>query len=85
MVRFASIAKDLAGKPLSGATGITFLLYKDEQGGSPLWLETQNVQPDSTGHYGVMLGATKANGLPVELFSSGEAQWLGVQIAGQPE
>jgi hypothetical protein len=85
MVRFAGIAKDLDGKPLSGVTGITFLLYKDEQGGAPLWLETQNVQPDSTGHYSVILGATKAEGLPVELFRSGEAQWLGMQIAGQPE
>jgi len=85
MVRFAGIAKDLDSKPLSGVTGITFLLYKDEQGGTPLWLETQNVQPDSTGRYSVMLGVTKADGLPVELFRSGDAQWLGVQIAGQPE
>jgi hypothetical protein len=85
MVRFAGIARDLNGKPLNVVTGITFLLYKDEQDGNPLWMETQNVQPDSAGHYSVMLGTTKAEGLPTELFRSGQAHWLGVQIAGQHE
>jgi hypothetical protein len=32
-----------------------------------------------------MLGSTKAEGLPADLFASGEARWLGVQAAGQPE
>lgn len=31
------------------------------------------------------LGATKSDGLPAELFTSAEARWLGVQVAGQPE
>ena len=35
------------GKVLTGVTGITFAIYSEETGGSPLWLETQNVQADS--------------------------------------
>src|SRR5580693_760739 len=49
LVRFAAVAKDTENKPLTGITGITFLLYKDQEGGAPLWMETQNVQPDSSG------------------------------------
>jgi len=54
-------------------------------GGAPLWLETQNVTPDKTGHYTVTLCSTTAQGLPTDLFASGEARWLGVQAQGQAE
>ena len=83
LVKFSGAAKDVSGKPLSGVVGVTFSLYQDEQGGAAFWLETQNVQGDASGHYNVSLGAEKP--LPVELFSSGEARWLGVQVAGQQE
>ena len=74
---------------LTGASsrlvGITFAFYKEQQGGAPLWLETQSVRLDAAGHYSVELGSTQANGLPKELFASGEARWLGVQREGQTE
>jgi trimeric autotransporter adhesin len=85
LVKFGGILTDDSGKPLTGTVGVTFLLYKDEQGGSPLWLETQNVQPSKSGHYTVMLGSTTSQGLPPEIFVSGEARWLAVQPQGQPE
>src|SRR5208337_5327144 len=75
LVNFTGTLTDAVGKPLSGTVGVTFYLYKDEQGSAPLWLETQNVQLDKTGHYSVMLGSTNSHGLPVELFASGEARW----------
>ena len=84
LVRFSGKAMDDDGKPLSGAVGVTFSLYKDQQGGSPLWVETQNVQADATGHYTALLGSASVEGVPLSLFSSGEAQWLGVQVQGQP-
>src|SRR5271155_1419322 len=83
LVNFSGMLTEVYGKPLTGMVGITFYLYKDQQGGSPLWLETQNVQPDPTGHYSVMLGSTTSQGLPASLFTSGEAHWLGVQVQGQ--
>jgi len=85
LVKFSGSVKDLNGKPLTGIAGITFALYKDDQGGAPLWIETQNVQLDSSGRYSIMLGSTKPDGLPVDLFSSGEARWLGVRVNGAEE
>ena len=81
MVKFGGTVQDAPSRLL----GVTFALYKDQQGGAPLWLETQSVQLDASGHYSVQLGSTQASGLPKELFASGEARWLGVQPEGQPE
>jgi hypothetical protein len=81
MVKFSGT---VAGAP-GQLVGLTFALYKDQQGGAPLWLETQSVSVDAAGHYSVQLGATLPNGLPRELFASGEARWLGVQREGQSE
>jgi trimeric autotransporter adhesin len=85
LVKFSGAAKDAIGKPMSNLTGITFALYQDQQGGTALWTENQNVQPDAAGHYTVWLGATTNEGMPVDLFASGQARWLGVQVEGQPE
>jgi hypothetical protein len=85
MVSFSGRLTDVNDKPLTGVVGVTFYLYKDQQGSAPLWMETQNVQPDKTGGYSVMLGSTTSHGLPAELFASGEARWLGVQAQGQGE
>ena len=59
LVKFSGVLLDGTGKPLTGIVGVTFSLYKDQQGGAPLWMETQNVQPDNTGH----------------LFTAGEPRW----------
>jgi hypothetical protein len=85
LVKFSGTLTDINGKPLSGVVGVTFALYKDEQGGSPLWIETQNATLDKSGHYTVMLGSTTSTGLPADIFIAGEARWLAVQAEGQGE
>jgi hypothetical protein len=85
LINYAGVLTNVNGKPLTGVIGVTFLLYKDQQGGSPLWMETQNVQPDKSGHYSVLLGSTTSGGMPRDVFVSGEARWLGVQVAGEQE
>src|ERR1700676_5420810 len=86
LIQFSNVATDEGGNSMSGVVSITFALYTGQQGGEPLWTETQrNVQLDSTGHYSVQLGVTQPNGVPTTLFTSGEARWLGVRIAEQPE
>jgi N-acetylneuraminic acid mutarotase len=85
VIRFSGNLADADGKPLSGMVGVTFSLYKEEQGGAPLWVETQNVAGDKSGHYSVTLGSTTTQGLPQAIFASGEARWLGVQPQGQAE
>ncbi len=85
LVNFSGKAVDAEGKPLSGVAGVTFAIYKDQSESVPLWLETQNVTADSKGNYTVQLGATKPEGLPLDLFTSGEARWLGVRVNGGEE
>jgi hypothetical protein len=86
LLQFSNVATDEGGSPMSGLVSITFSLYNSQQGGEPLWTETQNnVQLDSTGHYSVQLGITKPAGVPTTLFTSGQARWLGVQTAEQAE
>jgi hypothetical protein len=85
LVNFSGKAVDGQGKVHSGVTGVTFAIYKDQDGGSPLWLESQNVQADAKGNYTAQLGATKPDGLPLDLFTSGEARWLGVTVNGGQE
>jgi hypothetical protein len=85
LVRFSGTAKDMNGSPLTGVVGVTFALYSEATGGAALWLETQNITADSNGHYTILLGSTKPDGLPAELFTSERAHWVGVQVSGQAE
>jgi N-acetylneuraminic acid mutarotase len=80
LMRFAGAFKDEQGQPRTGVVGVTFAIYTEQEGGAGLWLETQNVQLSEQGHYTVLLGSTKSEGLPLELFSAGEPRWLGVQV-----
>ena len=84
LVRYSGVALRADGKALSGASSITFLIFKDQAGGEPLWAETQTVGFDPAGHYEVYLGAGNPSGLPADLFGTGEARWLEVQVAGEP-
>jgi hypothetical protein len=85
LVKFSGSMKDDAGPTEAGIKGVTFALYKDQSGGAPLWMETQNIHVDTKGNYTALLGSTKPEGLPADLFSSNEARWLGVQLEGQAE
>ena len=85
-IRYSGTLKDAQGSPLSASTiGVTFAIYKQQDGGAPVWMETQNVVADATGNYSVLLGSTTAVGLPGDLFSQQEQRWLGVQVQGEAE
>jgi hypothetical protein len=60
--------------------GATFAIYSEQEGGTPLWTEDQNVELDDVGNYTALLGATKNGGVPPELFAAGEARWLQVKF-----
>jgi hypothetical protein len=84
-VNYSGVLLDGNNKAITSVTGVTFSLYKEQQGGAALWMETQNIHPDKAGNYTVMLGSSSTEGLPSSLFVAGEARWLGVQIQGQAE
>ena len=69
----------------SSMVALSFSIYKDQIGGMPLWSEIQNVAMKPDGSFTAFLGGGTAVGLPVELFSGGEARWLGVRLIGQEE
>ncbi len=85
LVQFNGTLKDAAARPIQGVASVTFAIYADQDGGSALWTETQNVIADADGHYNVLLGGATASGMPEELFGTGQSRWLGVTIARQPE
>jgi hypothetical protein len=64
----------------SGVVPVKFTIYTDSTGGTPLWQEVQNAQVDAQGRYEVLLGVTATEGLPADLFASGDPRWLGVQV-----
>jgi hypothetical protein len=86
LIKYSGEVRDARGEPLgSVAVRLTFAVYEVQTGGAALWAETQMVQLDEQGHYSVLLGAARADGLPVELFPAGKARWLGVQVEGRDE
>ena len=86
LIRYSGTLKDAQGAVVpSAATGATFAIYNQQEGGAPIWIETQNVMPDGYGQYSVILGSTSAAGLPDDLFAQQEQRWLGVQVEGQAE
>src|SRR6266404_7244412 len=85
LMKFSGMLKDRSGKALSGTVAVNFLVYKGQEGGAALWMETQNVQADAAGNYSVIIGAGSAKGLPLDLFLPGEARWLSTQIVARDE
>ncbi len=75
-----------SGAPRTGNVLLTFGLYEDQTGGTPLWTEQQAVSLDSQGRYAVVLGSMTQGGLPSDAFVSSQARWLGVAVdAGQEQ
>jgi len=85
VVRQSGVVRDAAGQPRAGAATLTFAIYAEAEGGAPLWTEVQGVTLDSQGRYAVALGALAPEGLPLTLFTGGEARWLGVAVDGGAE
>jgi hypothetical protein len=85
LIKLTGIINETDGQPRTGTVGLTLAIYKDQQGGAALWQESQNVTLDASGHYTLLLGANSTEGLPLELFASAEARWLGIQVQGETE
>ncbi|MEA2626374.1 MAG: hypothetical protein QOD06_2419 [Candidatus Binatota bacterium] len=65
---------------------VRFAVYSKEDGGEPVWNETQDVVLGTDGDYHVLLGSTSPAGLPSDLFSPGTSSWLAVEpLSGAAE
>jgi hypothetical protein len=81
LIKFSGTLKDGKGDAKTGVEGVTFAIYADQEGGAALWMETQNVTFDGAGRYTALLGAESSAGVPLELFITGQARWLGIEGA----
>src|ERR1017187_1395101 len=80
LVRVGGFFHPADGSSPVGLQSVTLSIYREQQGGAALWYETHDVELDQTGNYAVLLGSTKTEGVPLDLFSTGEGLWLGVQF-----
>jgi endosialidase-like protein len=81
--RFLQFSAVLNRVQAPGIAGVRFAVYRDQEGGEPLWSETQNVEADEKGRFSVVLGEVQR--IPLEIFTSGEARWLGIQRIPEAE
>ncbi len=69
---------DVDGAPVDGPLSMTFRLFAGEEGGDPLWEETQEVGVDS-GLFHVILGSDQ----PLDLDFTSQ-YWLELEVDGDP-
>jgi hypothetical protein len=67
------------GQPPRAVETVTLSIYADATGGAPLWQETQTVSVEANGRYALLLGATRADGIPADVLAAG-AEWLGLRF-----
>jgi hypothetical protein len=82
IIQFSGSLSGASANVPTATVSIAFTLYENEQGGTALWSETQNVTVNGQGQYTVMLGAASTDGLPLNLFSTVQARWLQAQPVG---
>ena len=87
LINIAGVFRPADGQPAGPVATVTLSIYADQQGGAPLWQETQTIALDAQGRYSLLLGATRPDGIPAEVFGGEAAHWLGTvfERAGEVE
>jgi hypothetical protein len=71
-----------SGSPITGTITVVFTIYDNETADTPVWSESQSIDPDDKGVFTVQLGAVTP--LDNKIFN-GAAKWLGIQIGSDAE
>jgi hypothetical protein len=78
LINVTGVYRPADGQPAGAVATVTLSIYADQQGGPPLWQETQQVTLDAQGRYSLLLGATRPDGIPTDVFGGeAAAHWLG--------
>ena len=87
LINISGVFRPVNGQPAATVETVTLSIYADQEGGAPLWQETQTIALDGQGRYTLLLGATQADGVPAAVFGSGDAKWLSTvfERAGEVE
>jgi len=83
LIKFSGVFQPADGQPPASTEVVTLSIYAEQEGGVALWQEIQTVAVDSTGRFTLLLGASHPEGLPLEVFASGEARWMSMEF-GRP-
>jgi hypothetical protein len=75
---FSGTYQPVDGSPPAPVESVTLSVYHDEKGGQPIWQETQSVVIGQSGRFNILVGSSTPDGLPADLFASGEPRWLGM-------
>jgi hypothetical protein len=78
LINITGVFRPADGSQPAPVETVMLAVYAEETGDTPLWQETQNTAVDSAGRYTLLLGASEADGIPLDVFVSGEARWLGI-------
>ena len=81
LIQISGVYHPADGQPAAPVETVTVVLYAEETEGTPLWQETQSISVDGEGRYSLLLGATETDGVPLDVFASGEARWLSLAFA----
>lgn len=81
MINYQGRVTDAAGQPISATTSMTFTIYSDADGLSPVWSETQASVVVNDGLFTVLLGSVTPLGAGI---LNGDQRWLGVQVGAEP-
>jgi hypothetical protein len=80
-INYQGYLTDNSENPITTSVSVTFSIYTDPSGGTPLWTETHTITPDS-GVYSVVLGKTA----PLFLdYSNNSQYYLGVKVGTDQE
>ena len=87
LINISGVFRPADGQPAGTVETVTVSIYADQEGGAPLWQETQTVAVDGQGRYSLLLGASQPDGIPAAVFGAGDARWRGtlVERAGEVE
>jgi hypothetical protein len=81
-ISYQGTLTDPFGVALDDTVSLTFALYTEPEGGTPLWAETQSSVIVSQGVFNVLLGSV--NPLGDDVFAEPN-RWLGVTLFDEPE
>jgi hypothetical protein len=79
LITVTGVFQPVDGQPPRAVEAVTLSIYADAVGGAPLWQETQTVSVEANGRYALLLGATRADGIPADVLAAG-AEWLGLRF-----
>ncbi len=67
-------------RPVGSVETVTVAVYREREGGDAVWQETQTVTMEADGRYSLLMGSTLSDGMPLDVFTSGEPRWIGITV-----